>query len=271
MGLGLVGEIIVHLRAPHRRAYRVRERTCSRRASVRQAGHPDAPNLTEPPGERGARSPGHRRRDPGGLHRLGRRAAGLRVALIDRDDFGGATSANSLRIVHGGLRYLARGDWPGCAESIRERSALLRVAPGLVEPLPVLVPTGRRGRARQGARSAPPSRSPTCSRPTRNRRLDLARRIAAGRIALAGRGLRCFPALDAGRLTGGALWYDARMTRPERLTLAFVARPQPPAAAVANYAEAETFDVWRTARCAPSRWWTASAGRRHDRCAPAGS
>jgi hypothetical protein len=27
MGLGLVGEIIVHLRAPHRRAYRVRERT----------------------------------------------------------------------------------------------------------------------------------------------------------------------------------------------------------------------------------------------------
>ena len=26
MGLGLVGEIIVHLRAPHRRAYRVRER-----------------------------------------------------------------------------------------------------------------------------------------------------------------------------------------------------------------------------------------------------
>jgi hypothetical protein len=27
IGLGLVGEIIVHLRAPHRRAYRVRERT----------------------------------------------------------------------------------------------------------------------------------------------------------------------------------------------------------------------------------------------------
>ena len=26
MGLGLVGEIIVHLRSPHRRAYRVRER-----------------------------------------------------------------------------------------------------------------------------------------------------------------------------------------------------------------------------------------------------
>ena len=38
MGLGLVGEIIVHLRAPHRRAYRVRERTNS--AGVGQPGAP---------------------------------------------------------------------------------------------------------------------------------------------------------------------------------------------------------------------------------------
>ncbi|MEO6057612.1 MAG: FAD-dependent oxidoreductase, partial [Gemmatimonadales bacterium] len=54
---------------------------------------------------------------------------GLRVALVERDDFGGATSANSLRIVHGGLRYLARGDFRRMRESIEERSALLRIAP----------------------------------------------------------------------------------------------------------------------------------------------
>src|SRR5215208_6096759 len=65
---------------------------------------------------------------------------GLRVALIERDDFGAATSGNSLRIVHGGLRYLARGDLPRAREAIRERSALLRIAPALIEPLPVLVP-----------------------------------------------------------------------------------------------------------------------------------
>ena len=70
---------------------------------------------------------------------------GLRVALVERDDFGAATSANSLRIIHGGLRYLARGDFPRMRESIRERSALLRIAPGLVEPLPVLIPTGPPG------------------------------------------------------------------------------------------------------------------------------
>src|ERR671914_2135905 len=70
---------------------------------------------------------------------------GLRVALVERDDFGAATSANSLRIVHGGLRYLARGDFRRMGQSIRERSTLLRIAPGLVEPLPVLIPTYGRG------------------------------------------------------------------------------------------------------------------------------
>src|SRR5918992_3088148 len=68
---------------------------------------------------------------------------GLRVALVDRSDFGAATSANSLGIVHGGLRYLTRADLPRMLESIRERSTLLRIAPGLVEPLPFLIPTYR--------------------------------------------------------------------------------------------------------------------------------
>src|SRR3954464_11400670 len=66
---------------------------------------------------------------------------GLSVAIVDQQDFGAATSANSLGIVHGGLRYLARGDLPRMRESVRERSALLRIAPEVVEPLAVLVPT----------------------------------------------------------------------------------------------------------------------------------
>src|SRR5215218_1544375 len=74
---------------------------------------------------------------------------GLTVALVDRQDFGAATSANSLGIVHGGLRYLARADFPRMKESIRERTTLLRIAPGLVRPLKVLVPTyGRMNRGR---------------------------------------------------------------------------------------------------------------------------
>lgn len=167
---------------------------------------------------------------------------GLRVALVERGDFGAATSANSLRIVHGGIRYLAHGDLVRMRESIRERSALLRVAPGLVEPLPVLVPTGPAGVPGRASLGAALALTHLLSL-DRNRRLHPTRRIAAGRIVSRAECLRLFPALDGDEITGGALWYDARMARPERLTLAFVASAAAAGAQVANYTEAEEFQV----------------------------
>ena len=47
--------------------------------------------------------------------------SGLRSVLVERGDFGGATSANSLRIVHGGLRYLQNLNVARSVESTRER------------------------------------------------------------------------------------------------------------------------------------------------------
>jgi glycerol-3-phosphate dehydrogenase len=66
---------------------------------------------------------------------------GLSVALVDKGDFGSATSSNSLKIIHGGFRYLQHGDFRRMRESIGERRNLMRVAPHLVHPLPVLIPT----------------------------------------------------------------------------------------------------------------------------------
>jgi glycerol-3-phosphate dehydrogenase len=60
---------------------------------------------------------------------------GLAVALVERGDFSGATSAESLKVVHGGIRYLQHLDVVLVRESSRERSALLRIAPHLVHPL----------------------------------------------------------------------------------------------------------------------------------------
>src|SRR5262245_52202030 len=59
---------------------------------------------------------------------------GVTVALVEQADFGHATSANSQRIVHGGLRYLQRLDFVRMRQSIRERRTLLRNAPHLVRP-----------------------------------------------------------------------------------------------------------------------------------------
>ena len=66
---------------------------------------------------------------------------GLSVAVVEKADFGSATSANSLKIIHGGLRYLQHGDIRRMRDSIFERTTLLRIAPHLIHPLPVMIPT----------------------------------------------------------------------------------------------------------------------------------
>ncbi len=163
---------------------------------------------------------------------------GLSVALVEREDFGGATSANSLRIVHGGLRYLARGDLPRMRESILERSALLRIAPSLVEPLPVLVPTAIKGTQSRLALGAAIVLNDLLS-PDRNRGLAPGHRIPRGRLVALQECRTLFPAFPVTDSTGGALWYDARMRHPERLTLAFVRAAVKRGAAAANYCRME--------------------------------
>src|SRR3954470_125919 len=160
---------------------------------------------------------------------------GLSVAIVDQDDFGGATSANSLRIVHGGLRYLTRGDFPRMMESIQERSALLRIAPDLVRPLPVLVATHGRGlRGRWAHRLALASNDLISI--FRNRHLSLERAIPPGRLVSRSECLTLFPGFSPGHgLTGGAVWYDAQLRHPERLTLSFLRSASSRGAVLANY------------------------------------
>ena len=67
---------------------------------------------------------------------------GLSVALVDRGDFGAATSFNHLKTIHGGLRYLQSADLRRMRESIRERRAFARIVPRWVAPLAFAMPTG---------------------------------------------------------------------------------------------------------------------------------
>ena len=73
--------------------------------------------------------------------------AGLRVALVERADFGSGTSSRSTKLVHGGVRYLEqavkridRSQFRLVREALRERQALLELAPHLVHELPIFVP-----------------------------------------------------------------------------------------------------------------------------------
>lgn len=65
---------------------------------------------------------------------------GMKVALVEKSDYGAGTSSRSSKIIHGGVRYLEYLQIGLVRESAVERSVLRRIAPHLVHPLPFLYP-----------------------------------------------------------------------------------------------------------------------------------
>ncbi|KAM5344220.1 hypothetical protein ACJ41O_012757 [Fusarium nematophilum] len=72
---------------------------------------------------------------------------GLKVALVERDDFSSGTSSKSTKLVHGGVRYLEKAVWnldygqlQLVMEALRERKTFLNIAPHLSSSLPILLP-----------------------------------------------------------------------------------------------------------------------------------
>lgn len=68
---------------------------------------------------------------------------GLKVALLEKGDYAIGTSSRSSKLIHGGLRYLAQGDFKVTYESCSERALLQELAPHLVKPLSFLIPIYR--------------------------------------------------------------------------------------------------------------------------------
>lgn len=161
---------------------------------------------------------------------------GLSVALVEAADFASGTSSNSLKTIHGGLRYLQALDFARMRQSIGDRRALLRIAPELVRPLPFVVPVyghGKRGREAFGVGL----RLNEWLSFDRNRDVAPERILPAGRLLSRGQTRELMPGVDTAGLTGGALWYDAQVSDSERLILAFLLQAADEGAAIANYVE----------------------------------
>jgi glycerol-3-phosphate dehydrogenase len=164
---------------------------------------------------------------------------GLSVALVERTDFGAGTSANSFKFVHGGIRYLQHLDFARVRQSCHERSAMLRIAPHLVAPLPVVVPTYGRGRRGKAFLAAGMLLYDALT-PERNLGIrDRARRIPRSRFLNARTVENLFPGLPVESLTGGAVYCDGQMYNPTRLVLAFVRSAVDHGAVAANHVAAE--------------------------------
>jgi len=160
---------------------------------------------------------------------------GLRVALIERGDFGGGISWNSLKIVHGGLRSLQGLDIRQARHFVRERRAWLTIAPHLVEPLSFVVPTRGIGRESALVMRAGLALNDLVSS-DRNEGVVASRRIADGR-ALSGDELRALVPGVFDAYTGGALFQDAQLYSAERLVLAVLEDAVRAGATIANYVE----------------------------------
>ena len=162
---------------------------------------------------------------------------GLRVALVEADDFGHATTSNSLRTFHGGLRYLQQMDFKRMRESIRERREWLRVAPELVKPMRFVLPTSGHG-----------MRGPTIMRAAllandlvsidRNDGVWADRHLPRGQIWNTSLARQIFAGTSIHKINGAAAWYDAVCLNTERLHIALLEASAEAGAHIANYAPA---------------------------------
>ena len=165
---------------------------------------------------------------------------GLKVALFEKSDFGSATSANSLKIIHGGFRYLQNFDLNRVRESIREQKALMFIAPHLVHPLPVLVPTYGHGLKGKEAFSTG-LRLFNYLRSAEDQLADPDKHIPPSRFISRDECIELLTSVNRNGLNGGALFFDAQVYNSERLIISFLQSASIEGANIANYAEVIDF------------------------------
>ncbi len=163
---------------------------------------------------------------------------GLSVALIDKDDFGSATSFNNHKTLHGGLRSLQAMNFAQMRLFIRERRALARVAPHLVRPMAFVVPTYRHPKRSAILMRAALATNDLVARDRHQGLDDPSLRLPPSELVSRDRCLQLNPVIDPTGVTGGALWHDYQMHNTDRMTFSFVLSAAERGAAAANYVKA---------------------------------
>ncbi|GHB23127.1 FAD-dependent glycerol-3-phosphate dehydrogenase [Pseudovibrio japonicus] len=153
--------------------------------------------------------------------------SGLDVLLLEKKDYAWGTSSRSSKMVHGGLRYLAQGEFGLARESVREREKLLKEAPGLIENLSYLFPFREKQFPNRSAFSVILNIYGYFAKKRDHKHLDRDQTIAA------------LPGLKAEGLLGSAQYTDA-LTDDSRLVLRVLAEARRCGATTVNYAAVKT-------------------------------
>lgn len=156
---------------------------------------------------------------------------GVKCLIVDRFDYGSGTSAAPSRLIHGGIKYLETGELRLVAQSTLERNLLLKNAPHCVEPLPTFIPAFSwvKGvwaalRTLLGSTTAPRNRGALLIKIGMMmydfygaRRRVMPKHNFLSRSA----SLKMLPQLTP-KIVAGGLYYDAKVSRPERLVYELV-------------------------------------------------
>jgi glycerol-3-phosphate dehydrogenase len=124
---------------------------------------------------------------------------GYKILLVEQADFGKGTSSRSTKLVHGGVRYLEHGNIKLVKEALRERGWLLKNAPHLTSVQAFVIPVRRFWQKWYYGLGL--------------RLYDLlSGKLSLGqtRLLSAKETTELLPALDAGKVKGGILYYDGQ-------------------------------------------------------------
>lgn len=162
---------------------------------------------------------------------------GLKVALVEKDDFGQWTSAASSKLIHGGLRYLKQGQFGVVLESLKERYIWETIAPHMVQPLAFMLPTygwGMKGPIVLGLGLHAYDFMGSLTRPP----IDPEKKVPRHRRMNKNNTQIRAPFVKPEGLSGAQLYYDCQMMHPERMVLECLQGAAARGAAIANYVSA---------------------------------
>jgi len=166
---------------------------------------------------------------------------GLSVALVEKQDFGCATSAATSKLIHGGFRYLANLEFGLVRESLRERRTLENIAPNLVYPIPVLIPCYQTGIARNRWLVKAGMILYDLLSYDKAKTWDQSKKIGLHQAIPIEQALELEPVIPKSGLKGVYIYYDCASLFPERLTLALIKSAVRYGAQVSNYSKVEGF------------------------------
>ncbi len=160
----------------------------------------------------------------------------IKTLLLEKDDFGGATTLNHLKTVHGGLRYLQSLDLTRFRESVSERKWFIKNFPQYVNPMSCIMPLYGNGLKRNSVMRGALMLNDLFSF-TRNSGIKESKKLPGGKVLSVKQTEELFKGVDRNGLKGSALWYDANIEEFQRLIMTILRKSIDMGSVPLNYIE----------------------------------